>query len=41
MDKKAVVLINLGTPEKPTTKSVREYLNIFLSDQRIIKMSPF
>lgn len=40
MHNKAVVLINLGTPKAPTTASVKEYLNVFLSDRRIIKMSP-
>lgn len=40
MNKKAVVLVNLGTPEAPTTVKVREYLETFLSDQRVIKMPP-
>ncbi len=41
MTKKAVVLVNLGTPDAPNTDQVRSYLKTFLSDRRIIKMSPF
>lgn len=36
----AVILANLGTPEQPTPKAVRKYLREFLSDRRIIEMSP-
>lgn len=37
MDKKhAVLLINLGTPELPTTKSVKQFLRDFLSDKRVV-----
>ncbi len=35
--KTAVVLVNLGTPDKPTKESVRRYLKEFLSDQRVIE----
>ncbi|MDF1677101.1 MAG: ferrochelatase [Legionellaceae bacterium] len=34
--KKGVLLIQLGTPEAPTTSSVRHYLRLFLSDKRVI-----
>ncbi|MEE9326509.1 MAG: ferrochelatase [Cocleimonas sp.] len=33
-----VLLINLGTPEEPTTKSVRKYLRQFLSDSRVVEI---
>jgi ferrochelatase len=32
-----VLLVNLGTPEAPTSKAVRPYLRQFLSDPRIIE----
>lgn len=35
----AVLLINLGTPEAPTTKAVRVYLREFLSDPRVVETS--
>lgn len=34
--KKGVLLIQLGTPEAPTTSGVRHYLRLFLSDKRVI-----
>lgn len=34
----AVVLVNLGTPERPTRKSIRQYLSEFLSDGRVIEL---
>lgn len=34
----AVVLVNLGTPDEPTTEAVRHYLRQFLSDQRVIEI---
>ena len=34
----AVLLVNLGTPESPTPKSVRRYLRQFLSDPRVIEI---
>jgi len=40
MYKKGILLINLGTPDNPDTKSVRRYLKEFLSDPRIIDL-PF
>ena len=33
-----IILVNLGTPEKPTTSSVRKYLAEFLSDQRVVEI---
>ena len=35
-----VMLINLGSPEAPSASAVRRYLAEFLSDRRIIEMSP-
>lgn len=37
---RGVLLVNLGTPAAPTTSAVRRYLNIFLSDRRVIQMPP-
>ena len=34
--KKAVLLINLGSPDKPTIPSVWKYLRQFLMDARVI-----
>ncbi|RCU48916.1 ferrochelatase [Corallincola holothuriorum] len=31
-----VLLVNLGTPDEPTTPAVRRYLNQFLSDPRVV-----
>lgn len=31
-----VLLVNLGTPDAPTTKAVHRYLNEFLSDPRVV-----
>jgi len=33
-----ILLVNLGTPEKPTAKYVRKYLKEFLSDKRVIEI---
>lgn len=35
----AVLLINLGTPDNPTTPAVRKYLTEFLNDRRVIDIS--
>lgn len=35
-----LLLINLGTPEEPTSQAVRRYLRQFLSDPRVLDMSP-
>lgn len=40
--KKGVLLVNLGTPNAPTKKGLRTYLNQFLTDRRVIDMKwPF
>ncbi len=36
MSKKAVLLINLGSPDAPTTRDVRRYLREFLMDGRVM-----
>ncbi len=36
----AVVLVNLGTPAAPTARAVRPYLREFLSDRRVVEMTP-
>lgn len=36
MNKKVVLLINLGTPDSPKTGDVRKYLSEFLNDPRVI-----
>jgi ferrochelatase len=36
--RKAVLLINLGTPDKPQVKQVRRYLSHFLNDGRVMDM---
>ncbi len=36
MSRKAIVLVNVGTPDKPTVKSVRKYLSEFLNDKYVI-----
>src|SRR5262245_30397359 len=35
-----LLLINLGTPDAPTTPAVRRYLHEFLSDPRVIDINP-
>jgi ferrochelatase len=37
--KKAVLLINLGTPDSPQTPKVRTYLTQFLNDRRVIDIN--
>jgi len=36
--KKAVLLVNLGTPEQPTASGVRRFLKEFLSDRRVVEI---
>ncbi len=36
-----VLLVNLGTPDEPTTASVRKYLAEFLADPRVIEIPRF
>ena len=38
--KTGVLLINLGTPDSPSTRDVRRYLTQFLNDPRVIDISP-
>ncbi len=40
MGKKGVLLINLGTPDGPSTADVRRYLREFLMDPRVIDINP-
>jgi len=40
MNKKGVLLVNLGTPDSPSTADVRKYLNEFLMDERVIDVNP-
>jgi ferrochelatase len=35
-----VLLVNLGTPDAPTPAAVRRYLGEFLSDRRVVEISP-
>ncbi|MCL4158988.1 UNVERIFIED_CONTAM: hypothetical protein GTU68_037184, partial [Idotea baltica] len=37
-EKLGILVVNLGTPDAPDTKSVRRYLRQFLSDPRIIEL---
>ena len=37
-EKTAILLINLGTPDAPTTSAVRRYLREFLSDPRVVEI---
>ncbi|MFO7843671.1 MAG: ferrochelatase [Bacteroidales bacterium] len=41
MSKKAVVLINVGTPDNPDRKSVKKYLKQFLNDPDVIDIPAF
>jgi len=36
----AVLLVNLGTPDEPTAPALRRYLAEFLSDPRVVEISP-
>ncbi len=36
--RKSVLLVNLGSPERPETGSIRKYLKTFLSDPRVMDM---
>lgn len=38
MEKTAALLVNLGTPDEPTTAAVRRYLAEFLADPRVIDL---
>lgn len=36
----AVLIVNLGSPDKPETRHTRKYLREFLSDRRVIETHP-
>ena len=36
----AILLVQLGTPDKPEVPEVRRYLREFLSDRRVVEQSP-
>ena len=40
MSKKGILLVNLGTPDSPSTADVRKYLAEFLMDPRVIDVNP-
>lgn len=40
-DKIGVLLVNLGTPEAPTSSALRTYLREFLSDPRVVEVPRF
>ena len=40
MGKKGVLIVNLGTPDSPSTADVRKYLDEFLMDGRVIDINP-
>jgi ferrochelatase len=40
MGKKGILLVNLGTPDSPSTPDVRKYLTEFLMDERVIDIHP-
>ncbi len=35
-----ILIVNLGTPDKPNAWAVRRYLSEFLSDRRVVEISP-
>ncbi|MEK6637393.1 MAG: ferrochelatase [Pseudomonadota bacterium] len=35
-----VLIVNLGSPDAPTTKAVKRYLGKFLSDPRVVEINP-
>ena len=41
MEKTAIILVNLGTPEKPDLNSVKKFLFQFLSDHRVVELPSF
>jgi ferrochelatase len=40
MNRKGILLVNLGTPDSPSTRDVRKYLKEFLMDARVIDIHP-
>ena len=41
LQKIGILLVNLGTPDAPNTKSLKKYLKQFLSDPRVIELPRF
>jgi protoporphyrin/coproporphyrin ferrochelatase len=41
MSKKAILLVNLGSPDSPEVKDVKNYLREFLMDERVIDLPKF
>lgn len=41
MKQKGLLLLQLGTPDEPTTSACRRYLREFLSDARVVDINPF
>lgn len=39
-DDRALLLVNLGTPDAPTAQAVARYLREFLSDRRVVQIPP-
>lgn len=39
-DQKGILLVNLGTPDSPSTPDVRKYLGEFLMDERVLDIHP-
>ncbi len=39
--KNGLLLVNLGTPTAPTAPAVRAFLKVFLSDRRVIELTPW
>ena len=39
--RRAVLLVNLGTPDDPSEDSIRSYLKQFLSDPRVVDLPPW
>ena len=40
MSKKAVLLLNLGTPEEPTARGLRKFYKFFFSDPFVFDLNP-
>ena len=40
-NKTGILIVNLGTPDSPTTKGIKVYLKEFLSDERVIEANKF
>ena len=38
MNSRAVLLVNLGSPDSPSVEDVRRYLREFLGDERVIEV---